>query len=319
MQTLRSLQRRDACWTAARTQTKCERGCNDAFTWTNTYRSTNLNALQSPLLSLPPELRTTIWELVLGEEILHVCSDPRKVPNSMRRSGDSYHIGVYVCTAKINDHHALATLRHGPETMDSGVKTYEDRHMACMPPPRYGCPHEKSVRHYSVALLQTCRQVHSEAALLPFDVNNFSFSGHDKLKTAHDFSARLMTSQQESIRSMTLGPTLWTSRPAPIGKPLQNLPALQSVTIFQEASHTHGAGASREASEPIVDMLKLMKLRRAAVCFYGLWHDHGLPPVSKKLTLTAKTALCTSLGEEMESRIVDFKDTDAAKASCGSL
>ncbi|KAK5164684.1 uncharacterized protein LTR77_009890 [Saxophila tyrrhenica] len=118
------------------------------------------------LLTLPPEIRNRIWEFALSEGILHAgCGPEWPAP-----------VGMLICNAQRGEDDAMQTVKYGETTAD--VESYDQRHSRCTDGGRWvtlNTPPDIR-RRYSVALLETCRQVHSEAALLPFELNTFVFT-----------------------------------------------------------------------------------------------------------------------------------------------
>ncbi len=108
----------------------------------------------------------------MGGQTLHIAHDSQKITS--KEYPRDHHISAYVCDAGPTDREAAMAIRYGIEPQNA--LSYHTRHIGCTPkdPPeglRY------PVR-YSVALLATCRQVHSETALLPFELNTFLFEKH---------------------------------------------------------------------------------------------------------------------------------------------
>jgi hypothetical protein len=137
--------------------------------------------MELTLLHLPPEVRNLIYRLALGGLHLHVtrqrlrgrvCGDPtsyqRRSKEIKRSCGDGHNITPW------SPHHYC-------------YEKQEDR------------THRKiqlrgQRRSISLGLLLTCRQVHNEAALIPFILNTFVF----------DTCETLTTMQAKVIRSVIL-------------------------------------------------------------------------------------------------------------------
>lgn len=127
----------------------------------------------------------------------------------------------------MRDDEAANDIRIG-ETV-SQVPSYETKHSACTLSSGWlgrvdvsrssheGDRTRKAPHQYSVAILGTCKKVHSEAALLPFTLNSFSF---DHLQGLTGFVERLMFIQQAAGKSIIIHPGMavsgiWTIRAPP--------------------------------------------------------------------------------------------------------
>lgn len=144
--------------------------------------------MELTLLQLPPEVRNIIFRLALGGLHLHVtrkrlrgrvCGDPtsyRRRSKKIKRScGDGHNITPwsphYYCHEKQEDRRRKDVLLHGQK------------------------------RAISLGLLLTCRQMHNEAALMPFMLNTFVF---DTCDTFSNFIAILTATQANAIRSVII-------------------------------------------------------------------------------------------------------------------
>ena len=119
----------------------------DIFIQNNTAMTSN----PSPLLSLPAELRSIIWALVLGGNVFDIKCEIR-IP-----------WGIAVNNATIQRH--------------------------------------------SLALLRTCRQIHSETRLFPFTLNAFQFKSEDAFKP---WLSRFDPAQRAAITQVRL--VTWKAR-----------------------------------------------------------------------------------------------------------
>ena len=107
------------------------------------------------LLSLPAHLRSMILQLVLGVRTVHIDARPR----SLR---------VRLCIATDNDSRAIQTFdnienQHLP-------RHYQVRHARCWFKNNKCCE-----LRACLSILLVCRQLYTEAALLPFSANEFAF------------------------------------------------------------------------------------------------------------------------------------------------
>jgi hypothetical protein len=147
--------------------------------------------MHSMLLSLPAHLRIGILRLVLGGGLVHIDARSRK-------------LRVRLCIATENDSHAIRTFtshenQHFP-------RHYQIRHAKCWSQDNKCC----KLRAW-LAILLVCRQLHTEAALLPFSTNEFAFDGSNS-RSHEIFLDRLKSAQRETIRCVHLDRRSSTSR-----------------------------------------------------------------------------------------------------------
>lgn len=162
----------------------------------------------------------------------------------------STRVTVHVCQADVTDHDAAIALRFGTDKGQKEIQSYQQRHKNCTP--AYGPWYSPS------ALLMTCVQVHSEAALLPFTVNNFSFARSYDLQ---QFPGRLRVAQQKSISSIVIGHL--TSPGGP--NHLQRLTGVQDVTIFAER-YGQELAQIKDIVAPRLPSFNSPRLTKAVVC-----------------------------------------------------
>lgn len=119
-----------------------------------TQRSANFsyryahNAESSPLLRLPGELRNRIYKDVLGRKTVQIF---RSAFMDIPGWGCAMCFQIYVCT------------NHMP---DDSEQPYEHEFCRLFPP----------VTYLYLGFMRCCSQVYSEAALIPFIHNTFSFN-----------------------------------------------------------------------------------------------------------------------------------------------
>jgi hypothetical protein len=211
---------------------------------------------------LPGEVRTKIWEYVAGEDGLHVTLRQRQEKTIKRKT--RYRFTVTLCRANIKDGEAATTIRN--ETHATEIASCAQRHKDCVTGSMVVPTQDANIRQYSVAWLQTCRQIHEEAALLPFTLNNFILSDLDDI---HYFPARLMRTQRKQIHSITLG----TDTMYPTRKQATMLEGLQQVTIFidqrsqQNAMSLVTSAARWDLSRCLIALKPVLPVR-ATVCIY---------------------------------------------------
>ncbi|KAK4545372.1 hypothetical protein LTR36_003552 [Oleoguttula mirabilis] len=152
------------------------------------------NAQNSPLLRLPPEVRNRIWYFLLCDgETIHVRGRTKQGRPVVKYS---------ICSAVTNDEDtAMAIRAHNGngEEGDPSCDTYQARHSKCFSHLRAeSTPREHRL---SLSVLAVSRQIHQEAALLPYQGNTFSI---DALEYLGPFLKALVPAQANAIEKMTL-------------------------------------------------------------------------------------------------------------------
>jgi hypothetical protein len=224
------------------------------------------------LLSLPAHLRSMILQLVLGGRTVHVDARPR----SLR---------VRLCVATDNDSHAIRTFdnienQHLPSH-------YQVRHARCWLKQNDCCE-----LRACLSILLVCRQLYTEAALLPFCLNEFAFDGTNS-RSHKKFLNRLTLAQRRSIRRAHFGPQILYLQ-APF-KPLEDLAGLQEVALFMKhddiCEPTHVDGLSGDRMKWLIDRLRDTKceaLRAICVCISS---EEGANESSKLSVIRCAQAL----------------------------
>ncbi|KAK3678722.1 hypothetical protein LTR78_001175 [Recurvomyces mirabilis] len=140
------------------------------------------NAQKSRLLDLPPELRTRVWSFVLCGHTIHLPG----YQNGPRHQ---------ICKCDTPDSELLERLRAQIHVKDLYPERdlYAKCHADCTP--GRGA-HYDSGRRLSTAILQVCRQIHEEAALLPFHGNIFAAAS---LTSLASFAQHLLMEQARAI------------------------------------------------------------------------------------------------------------------------
>ncbi|KAK3704997.1 hypothetical protein LTR37_013514 [Vermiconidia calcicola] len=138
-----------------------------------------------PFLDLPAELRTAIYHLALGGRVIHVDrgggSHEKQSETDARTS---------VCEAVISDKesYALKRLQLGPPDALGN----SSRHKDCNRP---------AAKILPLSFLSVCKQIHQEAAPVPFQANRFTFWNRKSLAR---FLRYLKPEQQNAITTMIL-------------------------------------------------------------------------------------------------------------------
>lgn len=150
---------------------------------------------------LPAELRNRIYELVFGNKTIHVWH------HDDYDDDEDYKDGVYIgpmlrsiCT-KEEEEKAHINKAETQDPAEEHVKHLE-QHESCYVSPSTANP---------FALLQTCRQIHSEAALIPFYNNTFFFSTFIELD---EFLRRLTPEQADAVQHIALTVTSTAGMPS---------------------------------------------------------------------------------------------------------
>ncbi|KAK4556799.1 hypothetical protein LTR86_006370 [Recurvomyces mirabilis] len=150
----------------------------------------NTNATASPLLRLPPELRLQIWKLVLGGHVIHLQPKGKHT----------------ICQSNVDDFELATSLMAVNDGQPKRRPSYNDHHALC------------KNQHYRTTgtltlplrLLQVARQIHQEAALLPYCENTFTAG---PVMDLADFAACLISEHARSMRRVVIHHTL-PSQPA---------------------------------------------------------------------------------------------------------
>ncbi|KAF2491401.1 hypothetical protein BU16DRAFT_565103 [Lophium mytilinum] len=137
---------------------------------------------KSRLMALPLELREMIYKAVLGDDVMHVIHKENK-------------LGHLRCKAKSEEDCPKRWYGEGP-CRDSCWGVVDSSNI-WMP---VGDPAERSDGDV-LPLLQTCRQVYSEAIPLLYSTNTFSFIDLDCLR---HLSATILPSRFNAIKSLTI-------------------------------------------------------------------------------------------------------------------
>jgi hypothetical protein len=168
-----------------------------------------------------------------------------------------------LCIAADNDSRAIQTFnnienQHLP-------RHYQVRHARC-----WFEKNESYELRTCSSILLVCRQLYTEAALLPFSSNEFAFDGPNS-RSHEEFLNRLTLAQRRCIRRAHFGPQILYLQ-APF-KPQENLAGFQEVALFVKhddiCEPTHVDGLSGDKMKWLIDRLcdtKCDALRAIYVC-----------------------------------------------------
>ena len=231
---------------------------------TDVSSSTDLNAQQSPLLRLPAEIRNRIYELVLGGKRIHVRPREDGRPTVCKINLADKDMGDLV-DAHQSD---VANNRKAP------TKGWIARHEACVDHRGQDLP----VEPFCLSLLQACKQIHHEAALLPYQLNTFVFP---RVYILYSFVKALHDSQKHAITALAL----YTAE-IPVYKitgwgSLEKLASLTTLTLIVE---THTPSQERDEEAAVSALSRIFSeqaLNAVRVCAFVVRDAH--PGVSPRM------------------------------------
>lgn len=140
-----------------------------------------------------------------------------------------------------------------------------------------------------------CRQLYTEAALLPFSANEFAFDGTNS-HGHEEFLNRLTLSQRKCIRRAHFGPQILYLQ-APF-KPLENLAGLQEVALFMKhdiCEPTNVDDLSGDRTKWLVDRLCDTKCESLQAIYVCMSSEEGANE-SSKLSIVHRAQ---ALGDQM--------------------
>jgi len=146
------------------------------------------NSTESPLLRLPAELRVRVWRHTLGGETIHIGVHDNVIKSC-------------ICQSPVSDADKASIIKSLDEP--TWYDTHPEHHLKCQLAMRVP---EKlrtdSAPCLSLGVLASCRQIHHEAALLPFKENIFHLGqepiewlGNLIFEQAHAITSVVMTSR----------------------------------------------------------------------------------------------------------------------------
>ena len=130
----------------------------------------------------------------------------------------------------------------------------------------------KRTRSLGLGILRTCKQIHHDAALLPYLLNHFTFSSGDCFAT---FINSLVPAQAQAIQSMTLDNGCWTDFCIPTLQ-LNLLENLKDLTVFcrfaqdEESNSLFDHQASKDEMMKTMEVLVHLGVEKARVCCTSL-------------------------------------------------
>lgn len=210
---------------------------------------------ESPLLALPPELRTRIYHYVLGGHNIHISSHMVLEEDLGVMNTPSYRHVYWDNTQRfltreqrVRFFYTLCDVPHdddeaykqscNPRIDKNGqhlnaVAPYRERHATCL---KHLGPFTSgsSQDNLQLQLLRTCRQIHQEAALMLYTDNTFSFLREKD--ALHFLDLALHRRQKRALRSIVLfedyiEENRYYAKAHP-SKDFQNMHKLREVSIF---------------------------------------------------------------------------------------
>ena len=159
-----------------------------------------------------------IWQYVLGGLTIHILDDALNHNTCVAK----------VCRLPVDPELEAVRLREGEQN------PYHARHFRCFEPPDQQSSDLYDPPQALVSVLRVCRQIHEEAALIPFIANFFSFARFTSLSR---FLDRVAPAQAHAIQRLAwLEHSNWSSHwNHAAGVALRRrLPSLSQVVVFVE-------------------------------------------------------------------------------------
>lgn len=131
-------------------------------------------------------MRNRIWRFAFGGDIVHVFSRDGKIGHS-------------TCQAPTDDYQVAREIKamKDPIVREGYLSRHRNCTLARLP------SSEKAFGPLNLSALKVCRQIHQEAALLPYQENSFAFL---RLIDVESFVKALIPTQARAIRDVVLWP-----------------------------------------------------------------------------------------------------------------
>lgn len=204
------------------------------------------------MLKLPAEIRNRIWRSVLNNGRLHVIK---------RSSRDKTGYNLYRCSSNSQRQVSDKSQDSDKVTLYVDNRRPAHRHWACV--------QDESPRVLGLALLQTCRQIHREAALLPFSETHFVCGD---IRRFVNLVGRMLIHQASALRQVTVQylPCLTDFKDIPRLQPLVGrLRSLSAVTMSMELiTRDSFLRHARNDVLKVVGTLKVLPLERVAITLH---------------------------------------------------
>lgn len=184
---------------------------------------------------------------------------------------------LWYCTAQTSDSAAAKRIRSASGIED--IEHFIKRHQGCE---SYSGSRQFVSGQIPLALLSTCRQIHQEAAAIPFESNVFIFETEHSVK---HLTKWLSTAQRASIATVVFQGSLYPRNYLEWSPDLARLSGLRTLTIFGwlhedsmglwwfgDTAKTYLAAALRAAERSSNDSLSSV-----SVCVYRMSYAHRAP------------------------------------------
>ncbi|TLD07931.1 hypothetical protein E2P81_ATG10166 [Venturia nashicola] len=159
--------------------------------------STADNARNSPLLLLPPEIRSRIWDYVFDVGVIHVTT--------WTTNGHAYELSICRRPKSYTETppRVFADKRDDSAGPLSSDPSYLEDHELCL----WTGSREPFDRAHYLSPLRTCRLIYHEAVLKPFSVNGFQYntfnaSGHRSNSGLHRMIDVMVPMQARAIKRL---------------------------------------------------------------------------------------------------------------------
>lgn len=153
-----------------------------------------------PFLLLPAELRNRIYRLVLSNNTIHVEGTRANIENK-------YQLVFKSCKATTIDYSPLDNLSAAPDRQITPTSADYTKWAPCdsdlFDIGEAFCPHDSGV-NLDVQLLRVCRQIHSEAALIPYAENRFLFSSGVQSMLCDNLTKKFSLEQRHAIKTVAM-------------------------------------------------------------------------------------------------------------------
>ena len=242
------------------------------YVLTQSTRSYDRNKTESPLLALPPELRTRIWQSTLtgsltGGDTVHVWLD---VSHGIRHS---------VCVKSQSNREWAEVIKTSPADPPEAIdcRNYPSTHEPCAHNNCAGYNDNPlkipTDRRLNLSVLGVCRQIHREAALIPYEANVFSLQSPC---TVEPFLSALVSAQARAVRNLTLsrvGTYRLVGDRRLIGRKLRGLRDLTCSVSFNNIRFLgrveYGDETRKAVARNVVQFGEYAPLRSVAVAVIG--------------------------------------------------
>ncbi|RMY46532.1 hypothetical protein D0865_09228 [Hortaea werneckii] len=205
------------------------------------------NNRASPFLRLPPEIRNRIYDFCLGKRVIHIstttCEKAERgsYPNNELRgtvkaspSPPFVKFIHVICDGSVDAERNI--WGNSEDTSQPEVPSYYAyyaRHSQCTE--RLKCGEKKRATHsLPLSLIRVCRDIHREAALIPYANNTFAFGNVAELELF--ITKSLLAPQRAAIKTLQIygHMALGSSKAPKMLRGLQTLEVVSPVLLNEE-------------------------------------------------------------------------------------